>query len=213
MRKVALVPSSFNPPTIEDLRVVSALLASVSTNERKAVWFDEVVLSLLSDGSAQGEPEPSWEDRFKLLQLMFPRQNRLSISAAFAHATMATAADDLYQAYTRTGADVTFVVPYEDITPGEDGQCVIERTWQNGTVLLARASFCVARLHGAPCLERELPPRSFYLPRTAERSLNHALVVRRLCREHAPLKGHLPPAVAEAIVAARLYGRHPVFAD
>lgn len=210
---IALVPGVFNPPTLEDVRVVEALLELKTTDGRETPRFDGVILCLLSDGSHDGHTETSWQARLQLLELAFAGYKRVGIDRVHAHQSMGEVADDLYTSYARRGASATFVVPYEYITQGEDGRCVIERTWQNGTVLLARASFCVARLHGAPCLERELPPRSFYLPRKAERSLNHALVVRRLCRERASLKGHLPPAVAEAIIAARLYGPHPVYAD
>jgi nicotinic acid mononucleotide adenylyltransferase len=211
---IALVPGVFNPPTLEDVRVVEALLALETTDGRETPRFDGVILCLLSDGSHDGHAETRWQDRRQLLELAFAGYERVGIDSVHAHQSMGEAADDLYTSYARRGTSVTFVVSYEDITLGEDGLCVIERTWQNGTVLLARASFCVTRLHGASCLERELPSRSFYLPRAAERSLNHALVVRRLCRERASsLKDHLPPAVAEAIITSRMYGPHPVYAD
>lgn len=214
MVRIALVPGAFNPPTLEDVRVVEALLALKTTDGREAPWFDRIILCLLSDGSHEGVPEPRWNDRQRLLELAFANKERVGIDIVHAHQSMAEAADDLYSCYTRRGASAAFVVSYEDIIEGGDGCNVIERTWQNGTVLLARATFCVTRLHGVSCLEAHLPPRAMYLARNAARSLNHALIVRGLCRERASsLKEHLPPAVAHEIVAKRLYGLHPVFAD
>lgn len=182
MARIALIPGTFDPPTLEDAKGISAVINLRPSIDAPPI-FDEVVLCVMGD-EVHPSSVSSLGDRLAMIRLGIHAHEHLFMDVEFSDRSIEASAYELKMRHATTRNEVAYVVRFEDILRDEAGLTRIERYWQNGVVVQIQTPFYVRPLHGVYREERLLPPRATYLPHSASYGLNEQDDVRsRLARD------------------------------